>query len=620
MKSPKPFLLALPTGFLLALTAGSVSPVLGQSVEDFLDPAPNSDLAELLMVEDVPSPELAGDEATAHEGLKSELEADSETVLAQDSEDMPIEDSEEVSAESESVPTEDAEDVTAEEPEEPEQPEESATEVDPEAEAAAQLRRERLIEADRLYEAGDIAAAQALYRAAKLGEAEGEADLPPEPFSDEAQLSPAAAVYWREANAGIANDRESQTLVSLALLTKEYPAFIPGHLRYVEVLQRYDQPEVAEQVLEQALTQYPAAPELLAAQVELMMAQEEWLEASISGRQFAALNPEHPTAEQQTAQAAENLERFKRRTRSQLQTNAIANAVTGVIGYALTGSILGPFTAAESAVILLQGESTVGRRVSEQAQSQLPMLENEEVLAYVREMGQELAAVAGRDEFDYEFYVVLDRDLNAFALPGGKVFINAGAILDTRSEAELAGLIAHELSHAVLSHGFQLVTQGNLTSSVAQYLPLSGLATNFFLADYSRQMERQADVVGTQILAASGYAADGLYHLMVTLNEKEENRGGIAWFSTHPAPQNRVDYLLGLVERGGYNRYAYEGVARHEAIQALVEAELAAYEAEEAGEKSPLDELLEAESESPAESPAESLADEAEADEEPSGN
>lgn len=597
MKLPKPFLLALPTGFLLALTVGSVFPVLGQTAEDFLEPTtPNSDPAELLTIEDdAPNPESARDEATVGEVLDSELEADSETLLTQDSEDMPDEDSEESSSESENVPAEDSEDATADGPE---QPEESATDVDPEAEAAAQLRRERLIEADRLYEAGDIAAAQALYRTAKLGEAAAEADLPPEPFSDEAQLSPAAAVYWREANAGIANDRESQALVSLALLTEEYPAFTPGHLRYAEVLQRYDQPEAAEQVLEQALTQYPAAPELLAAQVELMMAQEQWLEASIAGRQFAALNPEHPTAEQQTAQAAENLERFKRRTRSRLQTNAIANVFTGVVGYALTGSILGPFTAAESAIILLQGESTIGRRVSEQAQSQLPMLENEEVLAYVRELGQELAAVAGREEFDYEFYVILDRNLNAFALPGGKVFLNAGAILDTRSEAELAGLIAHELSHAVLSHGFQLVTQGNLTSSVAQYLPLSGLATNFFLADYSRQMERQADVVGTQILAASGYAADGLYHLMVTLNEKEENRGGISWFRTHPSPQNRVDYLLALVERGGYNRYAYEGVARHEAIQALVEAELAAHEAEEAGEKSPLDELLDAESES----------------------
>jgi len=72
----------------------------------------------------------------------------------------------------------------------------------------------------------------------------------------------------------------------------------------------------------------------------------------------------------------------------------------------------------------------------------------------MNDLGQKTAHATGRNDFEYEFYVVLDDDLNAFALPGGKVFVNAGAITHTKSEAELAGLLAHELSHAVLSHGF----------------------------------------------------------------------------------------------------------------------------------------------------------------------
>ncbi|NEZ54741.1 peptidase M48 Ste24p, partial [Leptolyngbyaceae cyanobacterium CCMR0081] len=93
-------------------------------------------------------------------------------------------------------------------------------------------------------------------------------------------------------------------------------------------------------------------------------------------------------------------------------------------------------------------------------------------------------------------------------------------------------------------------------------------------------MERQADIVGTQILASSGYAADGMHGLMLALEERYGDRQVVPWLASHPAPQDRVDYLQAIVENGGYNRYAYEGVLGHEAQQARAEAELAAYEAE----------------------------------------
>ncbi|MEM9907178.1 MAG: M48 family metallopeptidase, partial [Cyanobacteria bacterium P01_D01_bin.44] len=284
--------------------------------------------------------------------------------------------------------------------------------------------------------------------------------------------------------------------------------------------------------------------------------------------------------------ADENLDQFKSTTNSQIRNNAIANIITGVAGYVVTGGLYGPFTALNSTIALLQGEENIGEQVSNQAQQQLPMLEDEAVLTYVDEMGQKLAAVAGRDEFEYEFHVILDEDLNAFALPGGKIFVNAGAILETDSEAELAGLLAHELSHSVLSHGFQLVTRGNLTASVTQYLPLPGLVTNLLVNGYSRQMERQADIVGTQILSASGYAADGMHGLMSALNESYGDRANsqVSWLSTHPAPQERLDYIQTLIEFGGYNRYGYEGVLSHEAIQELTQIALDEHEAKEAAE------------------------------------
>lgn len=115
----------------------------------------------------------------------------------------------------------------------------------------------------------------------------------------------------------------------------------------------------------------------------------------------------------------------------------------------------------------------------------------------------------------------------------------------------------------MLSHGFQLATEGNLTAALAQYIPVpavANIATGLVVTGYSRQMERQADVMGTQILGASGYAADGLYRLMITLDQEAEAGAGLSWFATHPSTGNRVDYLAELVENGGYNRFTYEGI------------------------------------------------------------
>ncbi len=446
------------------------------------------------------------------------------------------------------------------------------------------IRRKLLIQADNEYLKGNFAAAEALYRQAKDESwllPQQFAPKVPEPFSDATLLSPAGGVYWREAQSGIERDRTSQTLTALSLLTTEAPAFIPGQLQYAIALQTDERPDEAIAVLEQALTIYPEQTDLLLAQVNMLMDQEQWLEAAIASRQFVALNSEHPAAPEQTTLAADNLQRFQRRTRSEIRDDAIANAFTGILGYAITGSVFGPFTAANSAIMLLQGENAVGNQFANRIQQQLPMLQHPEANGYIRQLGNRLSRVTGRNDLDYEFFVILDPNLNAFALPGGKIFVNAGAILKTDSEAELAGLLAHELSHSVLSHGFQIATRGNLSSSVAQYLPYGGLINNVFLSGYSRNMERQADIVGTQILAAGGYAADGLHNVMVTLNEEAEGPRPPEWIASHPNPEDRVEYLKTLVDRGGYNRYTYEGVATHEEIQAIVARELATYDAQQ---------------------------------------
>jgi predicted Zn-dependent protease len=181
----------------------------------------------------------------------------------------------------------------------------------------------------------------------------------------------------------------------------------------------------------------------------------------------------------------------------------------------------------------------------------------------------------------------MDDSLNAFALPGGKVFINAGAITKSYSEAELAGLLGHEISHAVLSHGFQMVTQGNLTASLAAFIPIpevANVAANLIVSSYSREMERQADILGTKLLTTSQYAADGLHNLMITLEEEYGNQG-VSWFASHPHPSDRVAYLKQLIDQGGFNRYAYEGVETHLKMRHKMGQLLTEYKLEQAREE-----------------------------------
>jgi Zn-dependent protease with chaperone function len=446
--------------------------------------------------------------------------------------------------------------------------------------------QQKLVEGDKLYLAGNIAEAEKIYREAKepfkqttnSNNLDKNSEQRQPAIIDASQLPPAGKVYWREAEAGIIANLETRTLIPLELLVQKVPEFIPGHIKYAEELKKRDRKKESLQVLERATGLYPNQPDLVKARVTALAAEKKFMEASLAARQYAMLNQNDPLTPEFTKLAEENLKRYKSYIRGEIRGNAIANIITGTLGYAATGSLVGPFSALNSTILLLQGEESIGESAAKQARKQLDLVKDEQLSTYVNDMGQKLAKVAGRNEFKYEFFVIPEAELNAFALPGGKIFINAGAIEKAKSEAELAGLIGHELSHVVLSHGFQLVTQGNLISNVTQYLPLGGTIGQLFGLSYSRDMERQADVLGTRILVASGYAADGLRNLMVTLKQQQKNAPP-TWASSHPGGSERVSYLENLISRGGYNRYAYEGVAKHQEMREKAKAiiKVAAY-------------------------------------------
>lgn len=452
----------------------------------------------------------------------------------------------------------------------PHQSDSGETAVSPEEQA----RQKLMIKADQLYQAGQRLAAEALYRQAKPPLPESADVQPPaKPIQDPGQLPPGGRVYWREAQAGADLNLKTRIFVPLKLLVKEYPEFIPGHLRLAEALVADEKLDEALAVMERAVSRYPNQPELQKGLIKQQTQSKKWLEASITARQFALLNPEHPDTPEFSRLSEEYQDRFRSRLRTQITNNTIGSFITGALGIAITGSPLPGLSALQTSILLLRGETAVGNAIADRAKRQLPLIEDPQVQAYVDGIGQKLTALAGR-EFNYQFYIVNNDKLNAFALPGGKVFINGGAILKSNSEAELAGLIAHELSHAVLSHGFQIATESSEAGGLTRLIPyVGGLFTNLVVADYSRDMERQADVLGTRLLTSANYAADGLRNLMVTLS-KEDKPFVAPWFSSHPGSRERVRYLERLIIENGYNRYAYEGIEAHQQIQALVRAQL----------------------------------------------
>lgn len=441
---------------------------------------------------------------------------------------------------------------------------------------------QRLVEADRLYQNGQIPAAERIYREVKPPFPRESATPTPSAtgaITDPEQLSPAGRVFWREAQAGWEQNLESRTLVPLQMLIEKHPEFIPGQIMLARAMRKF-KPDEADNnqnilaMLEQVTSEYPDQPDLVAAYVEELQAEKKWLESSITARQFALLNPDNPRSAQFAKIAEQDFGKFKGAMKRKLVGQAILSGAINIGDFLLTGNASGGINTLQLTMLLLQGESSFGKQVAEAIaqdyKQKNALVEDEEIRNYVANVGKKMADLMGRNDFEYEFYVVADKNLNAFALPGGKVFVNTGALLNTRSEAELAGLLGHEVAHAVLSHGYQRIARGTLLSNLGRVVPLGDVFAELLSRSYSRQHEQQSDILGTRVLNGAGYAADGVRNLMVTLDDLYGDKAPPRWLSTHPPSSDRVRYLEQLIQKSNYNRYAFEGVEKHAQIQTRV--------------------------------------------------
>jgi Peptidase family M48/DnaJ-like protein C11, C-terminal len=232
-----------------------------------------------------------------------------------------------------------------------------------------------------------------------------------------------------------------------------------------------------------------------------------------------------------------------------------------------------------------QQDVEVGQQVAPDAERQLSMLNNSRVDSYVNALGQRLAAKAPGERYPYQFKVVDDEAINAFALPGGPVYVNRGVIEAADNEAQLAGVIAHEISHVALRHGTNQASK----ASAAQ-LPLAILggiigsdstkgaiaqlgasfAMNSILLKYSRTAESQADIMGTQILYDAGYDPRAMAQFFKKLEAQQQGNGPVEFFSNHPSPDNRIERVdqevqaLGGAPRGATtSSRAFDDISRY---------------------------------------------------------
>jgi hypothetical protein len=209
-----------------------------------------------------------------------------------------------------------------------------------------------------------------------------------------------------------------------------------------------------------------------------------------------------------------------------------------------------------------QQDVQIGREAAAEVRKQYPIINESQISGYLERLGDRLVEAAPRElnnpAFEYSFTPVNLKDINAFALPGGPMFVNRGMVEAADGEAEVAGVMAHELAHVLLRHGTANATKaqgfqiGALAGAIAGAVIGGGwgevisqgsqFGLGTWLMKYSREYEKQADLLGAQIMARAGYDPRELAQMFETI-QKQGGGSPPQWLSSHPNPGNRTQYI-----------------------------------------------------------------------------
>jgi predicted Zn-dependent protease len=233
-------------------------------------------------------------------------------------------------------------------------------------------------------------------------------------------------------------------------------------------------------------------------------------------------------------------------------------------------AVLALGTATACATVSQQQEVEIGQQTAQQVNAQLPMLRDATVDGYVNSLGQAIASRTSRADLQWHFAVVNTDVINAFALPGGYVYVNRGVISRASNESELAGVLAHEIEHVVRRHSVKQMEQAQganvgvglacaLTrvceSQATQAAIQVGGAAVF--AKFSRGDEIQADEGGFQNVVRTGITPRGMLTFFQKLLADEQQSGSTstsAWFSDHPGTQDRIADIQRMLDQTAANQ------------------------------------------------------------------
>jgi len=214
--------------------------------------------------------------------------------------------------------------------------------------------------------------------------------------------------------------------------------------------------------------------------------------------------------------------------------------------------------------ISTQQEVQMGAEYSAQINAQLPIVQDAEINRYINVLGDSLARVADARGLDYTFYIVNAAEVNAFAVPGGFIYVNRGLIDRTQNLSQLAGVLGHEIGHVVRRHSVEQMekAQGanlglmlgctliNVCGSQAANAAIQIGGTALF-AKFSRDDERESDRDAVATLVRAGINPNGIPQMFqILLNERNNNSAAVAgWFSTHPGEEDRIQETTALVQQ-----------------------------------------------------------------------
>jgi predicted Zn-dependent protease len=212
--------------------------------------------------------------------------------------------------------------------------------------------------------------------------------------------------------------------------------------------------------------------------------------------------------------------------------------------------------------ISLDEEWQLGQQLSQEVARQVRLSNDAQATAYLTSIGERLHARSALANRPFTYHIVDDNDVNAFAIPGGHIYVNRGLIAQADHENMLASVVAHEMMHVVARHSIKQMEQANainaigsiLLGNAGQLAQIAGqIAAGGAMARFSRADEKQADDGGLEIMASAGYNPNGMLDMFQKLLALEKSQPGAVarFFSDHPGTQDRINDVSSRIQKMG---------------------------------------------------------------------